>query len=331
MNSSKNSRNNFFFNSEENDIRSILFNDSANNGNEDISQNDLPLSSINYDDIQFEEMNIGQIKKSNDISLNSLDMLNNFIIAKSNGDPSNNQIIKINEINNSKNYNLSIENMNKNNIGIKIIRFQTKIKKNTGSIEDKKNSKENKQKSFIKKRHLAKDDDNILRKIQVHYLSFITSFTNDVIKAHFPNQKLPLFKIIDYEIKKIVNHKFVEEIKNKTIGEILQLRVSPKFKNSGEKANKEIYDMIVKKYPEIQDIFGINYISFFKEYYFKENKIFFVSKKIIPISNNTKTFVDLCSKNYCFKEDILKVVLKYYFNCHKRFKKPKFISKKCQD
>ena len=55
--------------------------------------------------------------------------------------------------------------------------------------------------------------------------------------------------------------------------------------------------MILKKYPEIQDIFGINYISFFKEYYFKENKSFFVNKKIIPISNNTKTFVDLCKKN----------------------------------
>ena len=34
-----------------------------------------------------------------------------------------------------------------------------------------------------KKIHSALDDDNILRKIQVHYISFITNFINDIIRV----------------------------------------------------------------------------------------------------------------------------------------------------
>ena len=327
--------NNMFAFIEESDTKIILFNDSANNGDDIISQNDLPLTSTINNDIQFEPMNIAKIIKSNDISSKNLDIKNNFILSEYNNSYSNNQILEINE-KPEKNYDFSVEHLSQKNIGIKEVRFKTKII-NIGSIKTKKRkySQENRSKSFIKKRHLAKDDDNILRKIQVHYLSFIISFVNDVIKTLFPNKKLPLFKIIDYEIKKIVNHKFVEELKIKTIEEVLQLEVSPKLKNSEKEANQKIYAVIYKKCPEIHSFFKKNYISFFKEYYFKEyyfkdNINLYVNKKIIKISKKTKTFSDLCKKNYCFKEKILKVVFDYYFNCHKRFKKPKFISEKYQ-
>ena len=98
-----------------------------------------------------------------------------------------------------------------------------------------------------RKIHRASDDDNILRKIQVHFLFFIVNYTNDVITAFTQDKKVPLFKNLDYKIKKVVNHKSVENLKTKTIGEILQTRVSPKIKVNHENANKNTYNIILQK------------------------------------------------------------------------------------
>ena len=62
-----------------------------------------------------------------------------------------------------------------------------------------------------KKNHEATDDDNIHRKIQVHYISFITHFINDIIINFVKSRKAPLFKNIDYKLKKIVNQKYFQE------------------------------------------------------------------------------------------------------------------------
>ena len=97
-----------------------------------------------------------------------------------------------------------------------------------------------------RKIHRASDNDNILRKIQVHFLSFIINYTNDVITAFTQDKKIPLFKNLDYKIKKVVNHKSVENLKTKTIGEILQSRVSPKIKVNHESANKNTYNIILR-------------------------------------------------------------------------------------
>ena len=61
-----------------------------------------------------------------------------------------------------------------------------------------------------KRIHSASDDDNVLRKIQVHYLTFLVNFTNDVIKTFIEDKNVPQFKNLDYKIKKIVKHKVVD-------------------------------------------------------------------------------------------------------------------------
>ena len=101
-----------------------------------------------------------------------------------------------------------------------------------------------KEKIKNKKIHTASDDDNILRKIQVHFLSFVTNYINDIIKKFISDKKVPLFKNIDYKIKKLVNHKFIEELKSKNIAELLQLRPSPKMKIHDEYVNKNILIII---------------------------------------------------------------------------------------
>ena len=143
--------NSFFSKYEEFDTKSIIFNDSVNNGYDIISQKDLQLSSIINNDIQFEALNIGEILKSKDFSSNK-DILNNLLISEISNNPSNNLIIEINEKNHEQNYNISIEHLSQKNIESREIRFKTKSI-NTGSINTKKKKypQENNQKSFIKK------------------------------------------------------------------------------------------------------------------------------------------------------------------------------------
>ena len=177
-----------------------------------------------------------------------------------------------------------------------------------------------------KKIHRASDDDNILRKIQVHFLSFIVNFSNDVIKTFISDKNIPLFKNLDYKIKKTVNHKSVETLKTKTIGEILQSRVSPKIKVNHENENKNTYNKILQKCPLIFDYFQKNYLSLFREYYYNENKIFVFNGKNIQLSNKTNTFKELVLKNYKYAERLKYVSVNYILNTYKRIKKPNFIT-----
>ena len=76
---------------------------------------------------------------------------------------------------------------------------------NKKEIKRKRKIKVINQKILKKKRkkiHLGSDDDNVLRKIQVNYLSFIINFSNDLIKA-LTDEKVPFFKQLDYKKKKL--------------------------------------------------------------------------------------------------------------------------------
>ena len=173
--------------------------------------------------------------------------------------------------------------------------------------------------------HSALDDDNILRKIQVHFLSFIISFTNDVICTFSNDKAIPLFKSLDYQIKKVVNHKFVENLKKKTISEILQFKVSPKMKISDESVNKRIFQIIWAKLPSLHEFLQTNYLTFFIDYYYNKNKKSIkVNGKEIQLSSRTKTYNDLMEKNYRYKEKIKYVAINYFLNSYKRIKKPNF-------
>lgn len=184
-----------------------------------------------------------------------------------------------------------------------------------------------KEKKCNKKIHHAYDDDNILRKIQVHFLSFLTNYTNDVIRTFGNNKKVPYFRNIDYEIKKTVNHRYVEKLKSLCIAELLQLRVSPKMKNHDESVNKEIYQTVITSFPFMYGFLQRSYLSLFKEYFYNKNKIFIVNGKLISLSIKTKTFNDLINKNYAYREKLTSIAINFFLNHYKRYKKPNFIIK----
>ena len=214
---------------------------------------------------------------------------------------------------------------------------QEKIKKPIFATVFKKTGLNPKRKKYLKKVfelglplnkriHLASDDDNLLRKIQVHFLSFMVNFINDVIKTLIDDRNAPLFKNLDYQIKKRVKHAFVEELRNKTIAEILQLKVSPKLKIHDDSVNKNIYITICKMSPFMAEYLQQSYVSLFKEYYNNKNRIFKVDGRIVNLSIRTKTFNDLILKNIEYKEKLKYVAINYFINSYKRIKKPNFMT-----
>ena len=179
------------------------------------------------------------------------------------------------------------------------------------------------------KRHTASDDDNILRKIQVQYISFIVHCSNDVVSFFVDDYKNnPCFKDVDYELKKVVNHKKVESLKEKTIGDIIQFDITPKIKKKEKNENEKSLKLILKKCPSLQKYFKINYLEFFKKYYKNESDYFEVNGQIIPFSDKTKTktFSSLIEKkkNNILKERIKYVCINYLMNSYKKMKKPNF-------
>ena len=220
--------------------------------------------------------------------------------------PNTKILFKINYISNRNNL-----NENKNTILIKRGRKQTNINKDNIRV------------------HSALDDDNVLRKIQVHFLSFTTNYINDIIKVFIIGRNIPSFKKIDYSIKKTVKHRYVEYLKSKTIGEIVQLRPSPKMKIHDDSVNKNVFKKVCSLCPFMEVYFKRNIISLFKEYYFNKNKIFLLNGKVIPLSSNTKTFNDLINKNYAYKEKFKSIAINYFLTKNRsKNKKPNFIINK---
>jgi hypothetical protein len=177
-----------------------------------------------------------------------------------------------------------------------------------------------------KRQHNAFDQDNIIRKIQVHFLSFIIYFSNDLILAVFPNAKNLSFKNIHYELKKTVNHSYIENLKSKNIGDILQLKASPKNKKFNENINKLTFEYICKINPFLKKFFEISYLDMFNNYYSQNERELYIKGYKVILSERTRLFNDLISKNLSSASK-LKEIAKEYFN-NKNNLSPIFLVKK---
>jgi hypothetical protein len=178
-----------------------------------------------------------------------------------------------------------------------------------------------------KRIHNALDQDNIIRKIQVHFLSFIIFFCNDLIQAILPNNKDLVFKNIVYEIKKTVNHAYIENLKSKSIGDILQLKASPKNKKFNDNINKIIFDKICTLNPSLKKFFEISYLDMFNNYYCRNEREIDVEGYHVKLSNRTRLFVDLIEKNQSSKKIIEEISERYFFNKEKNLN-PIFVIQK---
>ena len=181
-----------------------------------------------------------------------------------------------------------------------------------------------------KRQHNALDQDNIIRKIQVHFLSFIIYFCNDLIQAFLPTYKDLCFKNIQYELKKTVNHAYIENLKSKNIGDILQLTASPKNKKFSGNINQITYNKICNLNPFLKEFFKMSYLDMFNNYYCQNLREIDIGGCKVKLSQRTRLFIDLISKNISSAEKIKEIAEEYFIN-KKKGLNPIFVINKEQN
>ena len=169
--------------------------------------------------------------------------------------------------------------------------FKLQKEKKENKLKGKKIGRKKKSNIFVKDNeiignknfHDKNKTDNLIRKIKVHYISFLLSFINEIIKNL--NIKETFLKL-DYQIKKEIKKKSLESLKNKTIGEIISSKISTKYRNKVENYNEIIFKEIKNKSEVLKNIFSQNYLTFFKSvYYIKRHFATYINvyiKKLKP-------------------------------------------------
>lgn len=161
--------------------------------------------------------------------------------------------------------------------------------------------------------HDKNKSDNLLRKVQVHYISFIVQFLNEMIKILKYKQE---FLKLNYKFKMNIKKVFVNSLKTKTIGEIICNPISIKYKKDLN-YNKYVYEQL-KKDKVLNKIFSENYSLFFKKFYYKSERIinlreYGLNEKLI-LSNEVKMYKDLIkNKEYVHKKYISNCVNHHFF------------------
>lgn len=180
----------------------------------------------------------------------------------------------------------------------------------------KKTSGRTRKKKSEKVPHGNKSFDNIERKIQVHFLNFVISFSNDALRYYFKNSSFS-FKKINQKEKIKVNFNNVSKLKKSKIKDLLNSEISVKFKNFDKNENKKLLSQLKETW--LDKLFDMNYLDLFKYYYNnKESRLdaIIFEKKKIPLTEGTKSFYDLLEDNKEIKENIVEVAKIIYFCDH---------------
>ena len=157
--------------------------------------------------------------------------------------------------------------------------------------------------------------DNLIRKIQVHFLTFLVSFCSDALKKEFEFSN-ESFKNINYGNKTTVNFDYIYELKNLCIKDLLKMKISKKFKRYNGFYNEELLERIEYSSQWLSKLFEMNYLKLFS-YYYNEgrplDKIVFENEEII-LSKETKSFYYLLEKYKHLRQNLINTVESVYFD-----------------
>ena len=177
------------------------------------------------------------------------------------------------------------------------------IKRNIFSLSTSGNSSEKiikkkrgrKAKKETLKIHDKSSPDNLLRKIQVHYFTFIIDYLNEVLRQLGFNEK---FIPIDYQYKKKITKIFFRKLKGVKLADILCENISPKFHLHDAKTNQTLYYKF-KANGIFNYLFEQNFFTFFKDMYYKS--VYNINLQnygpLTLLKENVKMFDDLLKKN----------------------------------
>jgi len=192
------------------------------------------------------------------------------------------------------------ENIKKNQSGLNLQspktfgspKFSVYTQKKRGRIKMDKNNN---------KQHGKYEKDNIIRKIQVSYISFLTNFVNTVLKTIGRNDID--FTPLNYNFKRIVNKEHRTKLKNSIIEEVLKRTSSPKFSTKDKNINIYICETIKKENINILiDILNKEFLFFFDKIYLKTSrkfnlKEFGLADLNIELPKTIELYQDLLFKN----------------------------------
>ena len=190
------------------------------------------------------------------------------------------------------------ENLNEGKKLFKSIKKDSKDEINSTSHSNQKRKRGKVKTKDNNRKHNSDSPDNLLRKIQVHFLTFIISFLNDLLNQFNYKQR---FKNIDYSLKKKIDNQSMTLLKRKSINNIISENIiSKKYKFVPKLFNEKICNEIIEN-KVLKEILSKNYLDLFQKVYFKSNKTIDLEEyglsKIIHLSENVKMFKDLLFKD----------------------------------
>ena len=161
-----------------------------------------------------------------------------------------------------------------------------------------KNKKRGRKSMKKKKFHLKSDFDNVLTKIQIHFLNFLINISNDVLKATLTKNNLH-FKHINYNFKKQITYEHIKYLKTVPIKVLLEKDISSKYRKYSKDFNSKILQQVIPSSKWLEEFFNMKYLSLFRIYYnnCKPLKQINFNGKNINLSLNTKSFFNLLKKN----------------------------------
>ena len=162
-------------------------------------------------------------------------------------------------------------------------------------------------------------EDNVKRKIQIHVMNSITQYMNEILnKIDLGLEYIPMFNKIKHSIKKNVTNKTFEENKNKTLGNLMDNEISPKYKKFSSDSNIKGIEKI-KNNEIIKNILSQKYQDYFREIYYKNERRVDLSKyglkKIIQLSNKVKLYEDMFKRkvvNVEYRDRIEEIIRKKF-------------------
>ena len=186
----------------------------------------------------------------------------------------------------------------------------------TEQLKRKRGRKINKESK--KATHSALFKDNIKRKIQVHFLTFLVSLINDIIST-FPLKGVSL-KNLAYNMKEKISNVYFEKLKKSSIKELIEnINISSKFKNYEENINKEVIKKLFEyDFDYFSKLFEKDYLFFFRLYYNDEKPLNKLSLfgKTIEFSKKTESFYILIKnqEDKELKKAIIEGTKKYFID-----------------
>jgi hypothetical protein len=205
---------------------------------------------------------------------------------------------------------IPIMNLKKENVKKKLNITDSITRDKTFKIMKKNSQKGRKKKSdnnlYYGNCHNKYSPDNIIRKIQIDYISFIRNFVNKILEELKCSIR---FLKTNYNFKRTVSKEHIEALKDSTIGDILCQKISKKYTKTKNKEKNKIFYEKVKNKPIIGDILSYKYLDLFYIYMSYEN--------IINLNNGSNININI---------NLTKIKNYKYLLC-KYNNEPKFIKK----